>query len=74
MTVQLLHSEFSYTVYEDNLIFFFISVKSLPGSTPESSVNEMTVSGEASSLVLRSLTPGQVGILHCNPDCIQIIP
>ncbi len=26
MTLQLLHSEFPYTVYEENLIFFFISV------------------------------------------------
>jgi hypothetical protein len=26
MTLQLLHSEFPYTVYEENLVFFFISV------------------------------------------------
>jgi hypothetical protein len=26
MTLQLLHSEFPYSVYEENLIFFFISV------------------------------------------------
>jgi hypothetical protein len=25
LTLQLLHSEFPYTVYEENLIFFFIS-------------------------------------------------
>jgi hypothetical protein len=25
MALQLLHSEFPYTVYEENLIFFFIS-------------------------------------------------
>jgi hypothetical protein len=30
MALQLLHSEFPYTVYEDNLIFFFISVESRP--------------------------------------------
>ncbi len=26
MTLQLLHSEFPYSVYDENLIFFFISV------------------------------------------------
>jgi hypothetical protein len=26
MTLQLLHSEFPYTVYEENFVFFFISV------------------------------------------------
>jgi hypothetical protein len=30
MTLQLLHSEFPYTVYEENLIFFFISVLYIP--------------------------------------------
>jgi hypothetical protein len=27
MTLQLLHPEFSYTVYEENFIYFFISVE-----------------------------------------------
>ncbi len=26
MTLQLLHSEFPYLVYEENLVFFFVSV------------------------------------------------
>jgi hypothetical protein len=27
MTLELLHSEFPYTVYEENFLFFFISVQ-----------------------------------------------
>jgi hypothetical protein len=29
MTLQLFHSEFPYTVYEENFIFFFISVSTI---------------------------------------------
>jgi hypothetical protein len=38
MTLQLLHSEFPYTVNEENLIFFFISVE-------EVQVSRITIRG-----------------------------
>jgi hypothetical protein len=31
MTLQLIHSEFPYSVYEENLFFFFISVAARTG-------------------------------------------
>ncbi len=30
ITLQLLHSSFTYTVYEENFIFFFVSVEPFP--------------------------------------------
>jgi hypothetical protein len=44
----------------DDIILLKSALFIIGGSAPEASVNEMTVSGEASSLVLRSLIPGQV--------------